>query len=512
MYTKPRFARYLPGLLLLAAAVLVALLTYQDFGISWDEQVQRKMGEVSYDYIFKGDKALDTYIERDHGVGFELVLLLVEKAVDAKDFRDVFLTRHLATHVFFLLGAFAGYVLALRLFNKQWLAVLAFLMIVVNPRLYAHSFFNSKDIPLLSAYLISLLLAELSFRSNKLYAFLLLGLSCGYATSIRILGIYIIVCLIALIVIDIVIKRKAENWVNGGKRLCTFLIGAFAGVYMFWPTLWANPFKNFIEAYQSLSHFRWLGNVLFYGTRYESIKLPWFYLPGWFVITTPILWLSFALIGFIFILLRFARQPQAFLEKAHSRNFILYLLCFFGPVAAVIILKSVVYDDWRHVYFVYPSFVMIALYGLNQISGRKVVKLTVITFAVGQLVLLLGWMIQNHPLHEVYFNEFVSAKEEYRRKNFDYDYWGSGYKQALEYLAEHDTRDEIKLFSHQDPIMLNVLFLPEQHRKRIKPVKLEEAEYYPVNFRDHPGDYEYADIFYNLRVDNSSVIRIYKIK
>jgi hypothetical protein len=512
MYTKHRLTRYLPGLLLFAVAVLVALFTCQDFGISWDEQVQRKMGEVSYDYIFKGDKTLDTYIERDHGVGFELILLGVEKSAGAKDFRDIFIARHLATHLFFLLGAFAGYVLALRLFNKQWLAILAFLMIVVNPRLYAHSFFNSKDIPLLSAYLVSLLLAELSFRSNKLYAFLLLGLSCGYATSIRILGIYIVVCLVALMVIDIVINRKAESWIKGSKRLGAFLIGAFAGVYMFWPTLWTNPFKNFIEAYQSLSHFRWISNVLLFGTRYESVKLPWFYLPGWFVITTPIMWLFFALIGFVIILTRFLRQPQTFLEKAHSRNFILYLLCFAGPVAAVIILKSVVYDDWRHVYFVYPSFVMIALYGLDQISRRKVVKLGVITLAFSQLVLLSVWMIQNRPLYQVYFNELVSTKEEYRRMNFDYDYWGSGYKQALEYLVEHDKRNEIKLFAHQDPIMLNVLFLPEHHRKRIKLVKLEEAEYYPVNFRDHPRDYDYTDVFYDLRVDNSSVIRVYKIR
>ena len=63
---------YAPGLMVWVIALIVSLCTYQDYGVSWDEPIQRTIGEVSYNYIFHQDPTLHTYIERDPGVGFEL--------------------------------------------------------------------------------------------------------------------------------------------------------------------------------------------------------------------------------------------------------------------------------------------------------------------------------------------------------------------------------------------------------------------------------------------------------
>ena len=45
-------------------------------------------------------------------------------------------------------------------------------------------------------------------------------------------------------------------------------------------------------------------------------------------------------------------------------------------------------------------------------------------------------MIRNHPFQNVYFNNFLSHDEQYLRKNFEMDYWGTSYKQALEYVLK----------------------------------------------------------------------------
>ena len=107
----PGLTPYLPGILLFLIALLIGLLTYQDYGISWDEAISRNNGILSFDYIFNNDESLLIYKDRQYGVGFELVLVFLERWMKLKDTRDVFLMRHLVTHIFFLISVLAGYIL-----------------------------------------------------------------------------------------------------------------------------------------------------------------------------------------------------------------------------------------------------------------------------------------------------------------------------------------------------------------------------------------------------------------
>jgi len=511
MFQKAIASKYFPGVIAMLIALLFSLVTYQDYGLTWDEPIQRTIGMVSYDYIFNNDPKLITYIERDHGVGFELVLLGVEKLVGASDFRDIFLARHLASNIFYLLACFTGYLLALRLFKNKWMALVAFALLLLHPRLYAHSFFNSKDTPLVATYIIALFFAEKSFRTYKKYAFGLLGLVCGYATSIRILGIFLIVCILGFLFFDLLFNRTKYPTKTILSNGFLFLLGAFMGVYIFWPTLWASPFANFIESYKSLSHFRWDGDLLLFGVFYKSTALPWFYLPSWFAITTPILWLLLGSVGLILVLVAFISNPIQYLKDSYSRNWVLYCMCFLGPVVAVITLHSVVYDDWRHVYFIYPSFVMLVLYAIHKLSVNKL-KLIVPILVVVQFVVILFTMIKTHPFHQVYFNELIADTDEYRRKNFDYDYWGSSYKQALEAILQQDKTDSILVNQHSDPLINNIMFLPASDRNRIKEATINEARYYITTFRGHPQDYDLGEHKIDIKVGKSTIVRTYILR
>src|ERR1700722_13662237 len=53
----PLNAYILCGLLFLAA-LIISLFTYKDYGVAWDEPIQRAAGEASYNYIFYGNQDL----------------------------------------------------------------------------------------------------------------------------------------------------------------------------------------------------------------------------------------------------------------------------------------------------------------------------------------------------------------------------------------------------------------------------------------------------------------------
>ena len=90
-----------------------------------------------------------------------------------RDSRSVYLLRHLLTHLLFLAGGLGGYALAFRLYRSRLLALVALGLYLLHPRLYAHSFFNSKDLPFLSLFMLALLLTHWAFRRVSVPAFLL---------------------------------------------------------------------------------------------------------------------------------------------------------------------------------------------------------------------------------------------------------------------------------------------------------------------------------------------------
>lgn len=90
------------GLFLFLIMLLVALITFDDYGMSWDENTQRTTGQINYDYVFSDDTSLLTWADKDYGVAFELPLIILEKVFNLEDSRSIFIMRHLATHFFSL--------------------------------------------------------------------------------------------------------------------------------------------------------------------------------------------------------------------------------------------------------------------------------------------------------------------------------------------------------------------------------------------------------------------------
>ena len=510
----PGLTPYLPGILLFFLALAVGLLTYQDYGIAWDEPAQRAPGLLSYNYIFYGDQELFTTPNDNHGAGFEVLLVLFEKWKNLTDLRDIYQMRHIVTHVFFLVSVFCAYVLIYRLFKNKFLACLGFIMLLFAPRLYAHSFFNSKDMPFLFMFLITLAACQVAFEKNKPLLFLGLGVLCGYATSIRIMGVMLGAIILLFLFIDLatdlVNKKNSRTPI---LNILLFSAGFIIFLYLGWPYLWESPIARFIDSFNKLAHFDLVTEVVLINGKYISAsKLPWTYFPAWFIITNPELWLFAGFAGILLLGIGFFRKPLTYLKNTRERNFLLYFLCFLVPVLAVIILHSIIYDDWRHLYFVYPSFVLLALYFINKLLQTRY-KAIVQAACMLQLVLTGTFMVSSHPFNQVYFNNFVSHAPEYLRKNYDLEYWGCGFKQGLDHVLNTDKSKIIKI-NCDFPILLDngIMSLHEDDRQRIQFADKGNADYLFTNFRGHPYDYPSYKTEYAVKVLNSSVLSVFRLE
>ncbi len=503
------------GIILLVLTCIIGLKVYDDYSISWDENDQVLLGKLNYKYVFSDNKNLLKHRWNFYGIGFEIPLVIITKILNIKDTRTLFLMRHLVTHLFFLISAFCGFLLIDFLYKNKVLASIGFLLIVLHPRLYAHSFFNPKDIPFMSMFLICLYLNALAFEKRQVKNFILLGIGVGFLINMRIVGVMLFCLVLFFLTIDLIYNKEKSYLINIKAGL-VFIFTACTTLYTTWPYLWTNPLKNFVTSFLNMSKFiRYNHSVLFKGKYIKAQKLSWDYIPTWFSITTPIFYLMAGLLGLIALSLYFFKKPSLYLSNCKERNNLFFLICFLAPIVAVIVLHSVLYDGWRHLFFIYPSFVLLCIYGLNFLYQKGMKKL-VVTGAFLAFTFTVIFMVKNHPFQQVYFNNLVDTKSpEYLRKNFEFDYWGASYKQALEYILKNDSSPSIKVAVANFPGVLNRQILIPKERKRIKIViRKEKAKYFITNYRCHSGDYKELKKFkwHSIKVGNNTINAIFKLK
>ncbi len=501
------------GLILFFIMILLALISFDEYGVSWDEPQQRRTGEVSYNYVFSKDSSLLTWKDRDYGVAFELPLIILEKTFNLTDSRNIYLMRHLVTHLFFLLSCYFLFLLIDHLYQNKLLSTIGFLLLVIHPGIYSHSFFNTKDIPFLSMFIISMYYSVKALDKKNILSFIKLGICIGLLINIRIMGVIILVFIVSLLIVDLLRNQNKKLPI---KLTLILILSTSITLYISWPYLWIDPVNRFVFAFTNMSKFRWDDTVLFNGKMIKATEIDWTYLPTWFSATTPIIYILLGVLSLLLLILKFLKTPLAFLDNSIKRHNLLFLALFISPIMAVIILHSVLYDSWRQLYFIYPSFVLLIVYGLSFLAKRnKKVNIVVLALLFFSIISTLTFMVNNFPLQYVYFNNsFLFAPPEYIRKHFEMDYWGVSYKQSLEYILKVDKNASINVCVENAPGITNLGILPVADRGRINMVSREEATYFITNFRWHPQDYsEYeAFKFYSIKVKDNTVSQIFKLK
>ena len=492
--------------LFFVAYLLVGLFTYKDYGISIDEVAERTTGAVTLHHLdekygthllkntpnFEGFRQIkfEEYPDRIYGVLFTAPAVYLEGLLNIGangDMGEIYRFRHLLNFIVVYLGTIAVYLLAARRFSDWRWGLLCSLMLILSPRFFAESFYNSKDLVLMAFFAIAMNGAIAFILSPKRKLAILAGFTAAICIDIRIAGI--ILPAITLLLIFLKYFHNKQYWLNLLKSITVYALTLIALVIALWPYLWDSPYSRFFEAYQQFSNFsRANMDMLFLGEKINSTKAPYFYIPVWIFLTTPILYLIFFLFGLISSMVTMVEKFDIKCFSDTQIQDIFFALVFFIPIFAVIFLNSVVYDGWRHLYFIYPAFLLFTTHGVVlALQFATKFKLGwaiygILTISFVQITLI---MVKSHPLQNTFFNEFAGDNLKHR---FELDYWGLSSKDIQEYILANDSRPYIKVFANgQFSIDDAKLILNKEQGSRIIPTKLiKDADYAMTNYRN-PG-------------------------
>jgi hypothetical protein len=473
---------------------------FSDYGISCDElSYSRLNGEVNYNFIKTGDSNdLLACAEKYHGPAFEIFLYSAEKLFSITDYRNIFLLRHGLNFLIFFIATFVFYLLGLKFFKNHGVALLCSVMLVASPRVFAESFYNSKDLVMLYFCIIASYTAFLFIERQTIGSAFIHAACCGFAVDIRIMGL-----LLPFATLYLYVMQKEKKIIP----LLIFISYTLFFIIAFWPVLWLNPIYHFVEALKQMSHFPTPSTALYLGEFVDGKNLPWHYLPVWISITTPVFYIIFFLVGLWFAL------KNSFVDFSSTLHIQFSLFMFATPILAVIILNSTVYDSYRHIFFVYPYLLIIAVYGFTQLTlaVKKRWALKILSYSsVISILFSFIFIISNHPFQNVYFN-FLAGKN--IRQNFELDYWGLSYKQGLEYILANDKSDHINISADLGMCALNFYIIPIEDRKRLVWTHdVEGANYYLANFRYHPADYDFGPTVFQIKVRNEKIMEVQKLK
>ena len=487
-----RLAARLPwpvtALAVCALFAVVGAAVVDDYGVSWDEFTQRKIALANARYI-AGDAtalhALPTPYDRYYGVAIELPLLGAEYVLGLDDFRSILLTRHLLTHLFYLAGGFCAALLVWRLFGSKWLSLLALLLFLLHPRLYAHSFFNSKDVPAASMFIIALYLTHRAWRKDTVGAFLLFGIGVGLLMNLRLVGAMLFPAVLALRVLDLAAppRRPGHIMLTGG----VFLLAGAGTMYAMTPYLWANPLA-LADAYGVFAQFPHGIPQLFQGQLFRPQELPAHYLPTWIAITTPPGTLLLSAIGAAAVCYWAIRRPGDLLRRQRLRFGALCLSCLVGPILAIIALDVTLYSGWRQMYLLYAPLCLLALFGARWAADWGIARwgrwlqIGICGLAALGLTGIVVPMAQLHPHQNVYFNFLVDRKTpEYLRTQYDMAYWGTTTYEALKRLLEQYPDTNIRFNAYGGNDWRNWSILPAADRQRIHPTNIVSSDF-QINF------------------------------
>lgn len=502
---------YLPGILLVLS-VLIAVHVYDSYGISWDEANQREIGLVNTEYVLGINENLLDYKDRDYGSLFEMSLLALENVFNKDGFRDVFLFRHFVSHLFFIIGGLFCFLLVNLLYHNKLLSVFSFLLWVLMPVFYAHSFFNTKDIPFATMMMIAFYYSALTWKRPTWFNYVFLAVIFAILINFRLMGLVVPFGFSIIVLLKQFVFERNKFWQIKSHSKLLVLFGVVVLVlYLSWPFLWLNPLDNFFFALKNMARFRWRGEMLFAGEILVSNALPWYYTSIWFSIQTPILYLFFGILSWFILGKKIFSNLKSTLKSDTILFQLLFFICFFVPLVIVIILKSTLYDGWRQMFFIYVPFLMMIVFSLDYLIKFKYGKLIYVFLGI-YFGTVLFEMYQYHPYQHVYFNEVLSLRNDNENKAlFEMDYWGTSYKEQLEFLEKTFPNDTLKLNFDNKPGELNLRMLPEGKKNRFVVTDCKDADYFLTNHRNGYSKVE-GESIYKVLVKNKIIGEIFRIK
>ena len=482
--------------------VSVGVWLHRDYGVSADEPNNHLNGLVQVKYVAElvapalvrrqaaaaYTPDIRAFADADHGPAFEIPLALLSFVFTRGDAQAFYWLRHLCNFLVFVAGTYALFRLAAwRLRSWRWGLVAAGLL-VLSPRFFAEAFYNGKDIIFLALFTLSIFsLVQLARRPTVGRA-LLHALSTALAIDIRLQGLLLM--LFSLLLLAGTSTSRRAFWQIGGLYVVATLCLSFLG----WPYLWAHSLPELWQAAARVSRYPWAGSVLYLGHVYQlpAGRLPWHYIAGWILVTTPVFYTLAAGVGGVLSLRTLLKKRDYALPDYFDLLVLLWLL---APLVFVAVRHSTVYNGWRHLYFVYPAVLLLAVRAMRALwrVGQSPSRFRF----MARMALLLGlleagrtlrYLVVAHPFQYAYFSFLPAAAAE---RLFEVDYWGLSYLQGLRWVVDHDSSPQITISGNAGYIDNNLLLLAPTERARLRYVGNPQAAEGPTNAKYFLSAYYY---------------------
>jgi len=519
---------------------VVGIAIYKDYGVSIDDQIYLANGQYYYHYI----KSLFTEVDQGfleslnilnkqlggediiiHPVVFEVTLVGLLNLFNIKETQQIFEFSHLLNFLIFFLSLYFFYRLILKRFNSYEYALVGLILLFLTPRILAESFYNSRDIFFLSLFIFNMY-ASFIFIDNPNYKnSFFFSLTSALLIDAKVVG------LISPLLMFIFIFFKSLGNSNFLKKNIKYIIFTFLLIFifiiLFWPFLWTNPLKNLLFAFTDI--IREQNSLvilqLYLGEYILSSDSPWHYRPMWFLVTTPLIVLLLFFTGLIFITLRFTNRLFRFDEKINNdlwkSNLEMFdLYCFLIILVSFIItilFNTSQYGGWRHLYYIYPSVIIVSVYGFYRLKiyiTKINIKFLIIALIFLNSIYLIQWNIKFHPFQNVYFN-LLSKK--YAINNFDLDYWGLSHKFSLEHIIKTNTNFPIHVGTVSfTNLETSRLMLDKNDQKKIIIVHdLNNADFIITNYmkrirKNFVMDENKFKKYHEIQINKKSINTVYK--
>ena len=488
---------FIHSLIVLLILVSVGVSQFRSYGISYDEPAMRMHGIATAKYVaeivapalsdnlssnplYKSIQDAATHQDgATHQVFFELALVLMEYQFGLTyDKKNLFEFRHLATFLFCSLGLVVFFVFLYWRFKRLALSYLGVFFVMLSPRIFADMFYNNKDAVFMTTYLVAGAVSIMYIVKRNNGLFLLSAAAIGLSTTARVIGIVpsVLVC------ISILLFFTDKSVLSRVRKLLIHTFFTLSFMVLFHPYYWDDPIRKLVETFMFTARYPYRSCSLTLGSCLETTSLPWFYLPLWVTVTTPVLFLVIFVLGiYRFQYDFFSKISRASIRDTSTRIDFLVLLLVVLPVLIAVLSNTTLYNGWRHFYFIYPFLVYFAVRFFSEAS-RSFVKnsqFVLLIFLVFTFTSTASWMYTNRPLQHLYFNQLAGDEIE---KNWDLDYFSLSNRQALEWIVSRDPRKKISIQTNDNsPLYDSAVFLSKEDINRVNFLwysrGIDEADY-----------------------------------
>ena len=510
-------------LLVLLIFLISGLVLIRDYGASADEHIQIETGHMLWKYLcLKFHREVPSAIANvpelygsqngfyGQAATFPMLLLEALKGFSL-DISTVVRLRHY-WNFFTCFAALCCFSAAAAHIHSDYRTGAVWLLLqILLPRIFGDIFYNDRDIMLMSWMMIFLAAFYLFTQRPGPLTALLSAFCFAVAVNTRIFGL-------VLLIFPFLYFLFSEN----RKYLLMMVPAAILFWFVLSPFAWEDPLHALPDAVRHFSTQQRAkdtnneAELLFFGNLYNETRLPWYYLPMYIVVSTPLMTLAAGALGAVSggraaIRLFLRKKPD--IREVITLGMLVILIAV--PLIGIIF-HLTYYNGWRHFYFLCLPITWLALEGIRCILRSKFRLLQ--WAAAAALCVSFGlsavWIVKAHPYQSIYLSPV------FRKRwigKMDRDYWILSTTELMKYLLDNAPESALNVVDKYTFIEYTNIGLPPQERERFRAM-YHSAQPIPYDylFFNYSGEaenekkFDYYESIYTVERDGISLAEIYK--